>query len=458
MLNQENESTSQQQNLSVSSAFQNKTETFKEESLRILIIEPNLHVVSLLKSWFEEWNIFFVHFTSEEEALQNLLIRSKKQNINENEETNQKRYSIEDFNVVFISFLFSPNKEPQTSKRNSLSSPEISSSNSTEKINNIENNNSIENNNNNQKIYEIPENQQQKEEKKDKEFSKDLSFLKFEKIEWWENNFPHLSVIPVVQNANLPLSLFAKARLNRLFISKPLLKPRVLKVIKQVVANLHQTKIIKISKNENDETNDENSSLPKKKQKRNSVSFQIPLPNLNVKEKNNEEKMDISNEEKEEEKVRISNKEHFRRNSKIDSMMFEEKKEKENFPSKRKSFDISPTEGEKKEKEENQNLIPNSNENQNKKNLNENKNDNKNNENNFASKKILLVEDNQTNRTVALKMLAKLGCEKVLAAENGKISVEMFEKRFNNNLNEDSSKNCDLIFMDLQMPGKKINK
>lgn len=54
--------------------------------------------------------------------------------------------------------------------------------------------------------------------------------------------------------------------------------------------------------------------------------------------------------------------------------------------------------------------------------------------------KILLVDDNQINRTVACKILAKSGCE-VMEAEGGEEAIELVKKN-----------KFDLIFMDIQMP------
>ena len=58
----------------------------------------------------------------------------------------------------------------------------------------------------------------------------------------------------------------------------------------------------------------------------------------------------------------------------------------------------------------------------------------------LAGKRILLVEDNLDNQTLARHMLEKLGCE-IDMAENGKEAVELAEKS-----------TCDLILMDCQMP------
>ncbi len=58
----------------------------------------------------------------------------------------------------------------------------------------------------------------------------------------------------------------------------------------------------------------------------------------------------------------------------------------------------------------------------------------------FPGKKILLVEDNEVNRTVALRLLKKLGCT-VDCAENGQLALDMLATR-----------EYDLIFMDCQTP------
>ncbi len=55
--------------------------------------------------------------------------------------------------------------------------------------------------------------------------------------------------------------------------------------------------------------------------------------------------------------------------------------------------------------------------------------------------RILLAEDDEVNREVAIKFLKKLGIHRITCAENGKVALEMFENdRF------------DLILMDCQMP------
>jgi PAS domain S-box-containing protein len=57
-----------------------------------------------------------------------------------------------------------------------------------------------------------------------------------------------------------------------------------------------------------------------------------------------------------------------------------------------------------------------------------------------ASYRVLLAEDNPINRVVAVKLLEKLGCN-VKTAENGQIAVNMLVEH-----------DFDLVFMDLQMP------
>ena len=58
----------------------------------------------------------------------------------------------------------------------------------------------------------------------------------------------------------------------------------------------------------------------------------------------------------------------------------------------------------------------------------------------FAGRRVLLVEDNDVNREVALAMLAQHGLE-CDTAENGKIALERLATR-----------EYDLVFMDVQMP------
>jgi CheY-like chemotaxis protein len=58
----------------------------------------------------------------------------------------------------------------------------------------------------------------------------------------------------------------------------------------------------------------------------------------------------------------------------------------------------------------------------------------------FADLALLLVEDNEVNRKVALRMLQKLGCEADVAV-NGREAVERM-----------TSRHYDLVFMDCQMP------
>jgi CheY-like chemotaxis protein len=58
-----------------------------------------------------------------------------------------------------------------------------------------------------------------------------------------------------------------------------------------------------------------------------------------------------------------------------------------------------------------------------------------------GSLRLLVVEDNQLNRKVALRMLEKLGYNSVDMADDGIEAVKMAE-----------SKEYDLIFMDIQMP------
>ena len=61
----------------------------------------------------------------------------------------------------------------------------------------------------------------------------------------------------------------------------------------------------------------------------------------------------------------------------------------------------------------------------------------------YTGKRILLVEDNELNREIAVEILQMTGAE-VETAENGKIAVEKVEA---------SPKGLyDLIFMDIQMP------
>ena len=61
----------------------------------------------------------------------------------------------------------------------------------------------------------------------------------------------------------------------------------------------------------------------------------------------------------------------------------------------------------------------------------------------YTGKRILLVEDNELNREIAVEILQMTGAE-VETAENGKIAVEKVEA---------SPKGLyDLVFMDIQMP------
>ncbi len=61
----------------------------------------------------------------------------------------------------------------------------------------------------------------------------------------------------------------------------------------------------------------------------------------------------------------------------------------------------------------------------------------------YTGKRILLVEDNELNREIAVEILQMTGAE-VETAENGKIAVEKVEA---------SPKDLyDLVFMDIQMP------
>lgn len=58
----------------------------------------------------------------------------------------------------------------------------------------------------------------------------------------------------------------------------------------------------------------------------------------------------------------------------------------------------------------------------------------------FPGKKILLVEDNEVNRTVAVRLLKKLGCQ-VQCAENGQEALDVL-----------ANERFDVVFMDCQMP------
>lgn len=61
----------------------------------------------------------------------------------------------------------------------------------------------------------------------------------------------------------------------------------------------------------------------------------------------------------------------------------------------------------------------------------------------YSDRRLLLVEDNELNREIALELLQMTGA-RVDSAENGKIAVEMFER---------AEPGCyDLIFMDIRMP------
>ena len=64
-------------------------------------------------------------------------------------------------------------------------------------------------------------------------------------------------------------------------------------------------------------------------------------------------------------------------------------------------------------------------------------------ESDYTGKRILLVEDNELNREIAVEILQMTGAE-VEIAENGKIAVEKVEAS--------SKGSYDLIFMDIQMP------
>ena len=61
----------------------------------------------------------------------------------------------------------------------------------------------------------------------------------------------------------------------------------------------------------------------------------------------------------------------------------------------------------------------------------------------YTGKRILLVEDNELNREIAVEILQMTGAE-VETAENGKIAVEKVEAS--------PKSSYDLIFMDIQMP------
>jgi PAS domain S-box-containing protein len=61
-------------------------------------------------------------------------------------------------------------------------------------------------------------------------------------------------------------------------------------------------------------------------------------------------------------------------------------------------------------------------------------------QNAFLGNKVLIVEDNEMNRFIALQSLTYVGCE-VVEAENGKVAVEILK-----------STKFDLILMDIQMP------
>ena len=64
-------------------------------------------------------------------------------------------------------------------------------------------------------------------------------------------------------------------------------------------------------------------------------------------------------------------------------------------------------------------------------------------ESDYTGKRILLVEDNELNREIAVEILQMTGAE-VETAENGKIAVEKVEAS--------PEGSYDLIFMDIQMP------
>lgn len=61
----------------------------------------------------------------------------------------------------------------------------------------------------------------------------------------------------------------------------------------------------------------------------------------------------------------------------------------------------------------------------------------------LASKRLLLVEDNELNREIAVEIISQTGAC-VESAENGKEALERFEKMPENYY--------DMIFMDIQMP------
>ena len=58
--------------------------------------------------------------------------------------------------------------------------------------------------------------------------------------------------------------------------------------------------------------------------------------------------------------------------------------------------------------------------------------------------RVLIVEDNSTNKLLLEKMLSKLGVTKIDHAENGRVAVEL--------VNLSQANPYDIIFMDCQMP------